>query len=57
MIGKRIKQINNLRLTLGADGMYRVYSPDNRCLEEFATRVSAERWMHDVTGFRKPFKN
>jgi hypothetical protein len=51
MIGKQLKQINNLRLTLAIDGIYRVYNPSGSCLEEFAHRRDAEAWMEKTPDF------
>jgi hypothetical protein len=51
--GRRIRQINNMVLTQGQDGMFRVYAPGGECLEEFARQLDAERWMGSIIDFRK----
>ena len=48
-------QINNLRIRL-RDGMYRVYNPSGKCLEEFDRLSDAKEWCGGVLDFvtKKP---
>ena len=49
---KRIKQINNLTIYFSED-MYDVFSPDDRCLEEFHNLENAEKFCKNTKDFIK----
>ena len=51
--GKKIKQINNLTIYYNAVYGYRVFTPDNRCWEEFDTLQDAESFCIETKDFIK----
>ena len=51
------EQINNLRIKKSKSGVYKVYTPDKRCIEEFKQLIDAERFCKETLDFvRMPRK-
>lgn len=53
MMGKRIKQINNLTIRYTDMYHYAVWTPDKKCLDDRMTLSQAETFCKNTTDFLK----